>query len=429
MQRFLYCILLSFLSFGLRPQAARKQELVKLISETKLDSLKCLYLVELIENETDNTIWPSYNADLKQITLKHLNPSDGNEVDRFYLSKYADALVNEGFLMQQNSKLSEALQLYKQGLDIKLDLKLRKESSVILINIGFLFQETADYPKAYKYYKRALAIQEELNDKENAAVTLMNLASISLSQYDTTPYAVLVEKALEYRIGINDKRGTARCYNALAVIEGNKKDRSKAFYYLNKAIAINKELDDKEGLGNSYNNLGGLYFREGDLDKSSLYFNIAYKLNVEVKDNGSSSTSLKNLGDISFKKGDFQQAHEYYLKALEKARYSGIILAQERAATGLVRSSKALNLKKEISLYRNLAEKLTDSVERKVNIQLAGLTRLLDPDSNLTPDPALTSSKVVQSNIPSYGLVIILSLCAIILILSFIYFKRKKGST
>lgn len=428
MQRILYSILFVFFCFCLFPQAARKQELLKLIAEAKQDSLKCLYLVELIENETDNSVWPNYNADLKAITLGHLESTNGNEVNRYYLSKYADALVNEGFLMQQNNKLSEALDLYKKGLDIKLDLKSRKESSVILINIGFLFQETADYSKAYKYYKRALAIQEELNDKENAAVTLMNLASISLSQDDSTQYAALVEKAMEYRISINDKRGTARCYNALAVIEGNKKDRSRAFDFLNKAIEINKELDDKEGLGNSYNNLGGLYFREDNLERSTYFFNLAYQLNLEVKDNGSCSTSLKNLGDISYKKGDYKKAHDYYLKALDRARLSGIIIAQERAASGLVRSSEALHSTKEFDGYTALAGKLKDSLERKVNINLAGLTRLLDPDSNIVDaPPVLKSNAKPEQN--SFGILVIASSLSIVLLLAYLFYKRRKGST
>lgn len=421
-----------FLSGQVHSQVERKKELLKLISESNNDSLKCLYYNELIESETDNSVWPSYNADFKAITLKHINLNNGKGNNRYFLSRYADALVNEGFLSQQTKQLSKALDLYKKALDIKLDLKSKKETSVILINIGFLFQETADYVKAYKYYKKALNIQEELNDKENAAITLMNLASISLSQDDSSQYETLVLKALEYRTSVQNKRGMARCYNALAVIEGNKPDRSKAFLYLKKAIEINEELHDKEGIGNSYNNLGGLYFREGNLVKSSEYYSKAYKVNSEVKDNASASTSLKNLGDIEYKKERFKQAHDFYLKALERASLSGNVVAEQNAAIALVRSSEALGLESETNSYRILSAKLRDSVEKKVTIQMAGLTRLLDPDSNTTQIGSLNVPKVdSEADSSSYIILVVGSVVTLICILALVFLvvKRKKGST
>ena len=398
-------LIVFFLVNLLSAQQKKKEELIKLINESKSDSLTCSALVELIELETDNTIWPKYNQLLKENAGKYIKAKDA-KTKVFYLRLYSDALVNDGFLCHENGDFKGALENYRAGLDIKLDINDRKGAANALSNIGFIFQIIADYDNAIKYYNKGLKLDEESNDKEGAATILVNLANIYITRHDTSKYLELVNKALAYRKEANNLVGIARCYNSLVAMESQKADKTLAFKYCKAALDIYEELNDKEGCGHTLNNLAALYGLSGNLDTSLILYNKALKLNLDVQDNNNISTSYRNIGEIYLNRKSNEKAKTYFELALKYAGYGSGLREQIRAAKDLYVCNKQLNKSGDALRMLELYHELLDSIERgssKVLMDLSDIFEAPKVDSLATDSKGDIASVVENDQVLAIG--------------------------
>ena len=183
--RKIFFILIAFESLSSSAQKRVTDSLLLQLSKAKNDSIKCTFLYVLIDNESDNTIWPTYNAQLKAIAEKKTKEKRGGV---FFLEVLSDAITNEGVLKQQNGKFSEALSDYRKSLEIKFDIHDRAGVADNLVNIGYIYFAAADYSKAADYYQKCLKIREELKDKAGSSLVLVNLGNVFLRQNDTVKF-------------------------------------------------------------------------------------------------------------------------------------------------------------------------------------------------------------------------------------------------
>lgn len=376
----LFTVCLLFISIFVQSQKQRTDSLKHALIVAN-DSIKCLILIELIEIESDNTVWPKYNDDLKRISSTYTISSQRNKRN-YFLKAYSDALNNDAFLFQEKGDFNKAFKIYREALEIKLDINDRIGTANTLGNIGYLYQILADYENAIRYHNKSLKIQEENNEIGGASTTLVNLASISLYQNDTAQYLALINKALKNRILINDQLGIARCYNNLAIIEGRKPNKNLAFEYCNKALAIFESLDYKEGVGNTYNNLAALYSLTGNFDKSLELYAKALKINRDVQDHSNTATSLNNIADVYLSMKQIDKAKRFYEEALVFAKLSGGLHDLENITYGLYITNKKLK-NPEIALEmleRHL--NIKDSISKKAEVKKA----LAFTDSTLIQD-------------------------------------------
>jgi tetratricopeptide (TPR) repeat protein len=421
--RKIFCCLTIFSFVFASAQKKQKDSLLAVLHNTNNDSVKCQVLTYLILIESDNTIWPAYNTELKALGEKG-SKSSNQGAKIYFLEALSSAITNEGFLKQQTGKFSEAIADFRKSLEIKFDIHDRTGVADNLVNIGYIYFAVGDYSKAADCYKKCLKIQEELKNKEAVSLTLVNLANVFLRQSDTVKFLELVNKALGYRKETNDKIGIGNCYNAIGMIEVGKGNINAAFGHCNDALKIFEELEYKDGISNSINNLGGIYRRMGELEKAEEFYKKALKINLEIQDNKSASNSFLNLGDICERKKDNAGARKYYSEAMKYAKICGEIREIKMAANALYLFEKMLGHKKEADKMFNLYRIMKDSLEKKVVINIEE-----NPMNSLFEEPfkeeiILENKPLVQSENNNTYFIIGLAVLAAILAIYFAFKKR-----
>ncbi len=85
-------------------------------------------------------------------------------------------LGNDAYYLGQ---MDNALEYYKQALEIDEELKDKRGKATDLNNIGSLYQDWGKPEKALEYYKESLAIFEKLGDVRSAETVNENIRSIT----------------------------------------------------------------------------------------------------------------------------------------------------------------------------------------------------------------------------------------------------------
>jgi len=406
---------------------AQKSKTDSLIAKLKTgisDSLKCHILNDLIEDEMDNAVWPKYNAELKKIAEARIKTNNTGE-KLFFLEMLSDAIVNDGYLFQQNGHLKESINEYRKALEIKFDIGDRQGVSNVLSNIGYNYDAAADYKKAANYYAKALKIQEELNDKSGASTTLVNLGSMFLNQHDTLKFGELINRALKYKEQVGDKKGIANCYNSLAIFEERNLNRKKAIEYCFMALKIQGDINYKDGMANTYNNLAGLYTRAQEFDKAKLYADKAFAISKEINDNKGMAIATRRNGDVFRLTNKLQKAKDYCEKSFKYSKLSGEIHEVKMSAEGLYKVYFKMGKKKEADFMLALFTKIKDSTEKKVEIILED-----EFDDSLMVErvePGNSANKNEEIGLSTFLIFTMCVIGLIILIILFLVWKKKNS--
>ncbi len=86
------------------------------------------------------------------------------------------ALGNDAYYLGQ---IDNALEYYKEALEIDEELKDKRGKATDLNNIGFVYKQWGKPEKALEYYKESLTIFEELGSVQSAETVNENIRSIT----------------------------------------------------------------------------------------------------------------------------------------------------------------------------------------------------------------------------------------------------------
>ncbi|MBK6834704.1 MAG: tetratricopeptide repeat protein [Bacteroidetes bacterium] len=290
MKKYVYLFLLS--CFVLYSKAQNTDSLKQALGVAKHDTIRCEILMQLIENENDDLIWPRYNQQLQLIcktNLKRLT-TKSNEYP-IYTKFLASSYSNQGYLAGEIGEVDSSLKYNQLSIDVLESLlKITKSKELVkqikidiatsLNNIATNYTQLGDKKKTIEYIEKSLKIQEELNDKVGIARSLSNLAFIYDKQGD-------IPKALEYN---------------------------------HKSLKIKEAIGDKDGISNSFNNMGTIYVMQNEYDKALSYFQKAHKIQKEINNKNGIPQTLSNIAYIYLERGDSKLALKYYYESLELAQ-------------------------------------------------------------------------------------------------------------
>lgn len=349
MRKIVFTVLVSFLYLFAFSQLSTIDSLKIVLKNAKHDTTRCSILNAMIENESNDSLWPIYNEQLKKISGKYLkNPK--SDLTSYFLKHYANALNNDGFLKMQKGETFTAYEFYYEALDIYKKINDPHGIASELINLGYLYRQDGNIIKAIDSYHKALKIQIEINDKLGAATSYNNIGFIFDNQGEYVKALEYYNKSLAIYIELNNKDGIANCYGNIAYIYktvgdplclGSKSECKnlgfiKAINYLNKSAKIYEEMNDKFGLANSLNLLGGIYDFYGDpecstgidcnklnSEKALSYYKKALTLRIEINNLSGISLSYNSLADYMFRRGDLNSALDYGTKCMSTAKELG----------------------------------------------------------------------------------------------------------
>jgi tetratricopeptide (TPR) repeat protein len=103
----------------------------------------------------------------------------------------ATALKQKGLVLQSMLRSDEAIDAYKESLDIDREIKDRAAEATTLHQIGKVYRDTNRFREALEYYNESLAIKREIADRAGEAATLHQIGTV----YQLTNQ---FEEALEY---------------------------------------------------------------------------------------------------------------------------------------------------------------------------------------------------------------------------------------
>ena len=234
------------------------------------------------------------------------------------------ALVNS-LLQQSKDRLTDdpqkAINLAIQAKELAEKIVFIKGQAYALKSIGLAYYSQAKYPEALQYWRESLNIFENINDETGISNMLNNMAAIYFMMGDD-------EKALEYSLKslktsekLGDKLRMLSALNTVGNIYFNEKaTKDKALDYLLMALPLCEELGNNDLLRTISQNIAEIYFEKNEFSKSISYF----ERSLKVSDSSANSFFAYNgIGNVHSKKGDFKLALSYLNKALSIAEKFG----------------------------------------------------------------------------------------------------------
>ncbi len=154
----------------------------------------------------------AYNDALKEI------PELKNDKDK-EIYVYISNMI--GFCYEKQKIFEKAIEFYKKGLEIGLELNNLISTETQYNNIGRIFELSGDEKKALESYKKAFEIAEKIRDLEGISIQFNNFGRLYLTKGE-------IDKALEY------------CQKALNIIEKSDNDQNKIVQYRSMALIYKK---------------------------------------------------------------------------------------------------------------------------------------------------------------------------------------------
>ncbi len=224
------------------------------------DTSKINILMELVENISDDNVWPQYNEQMLKLC--------------------------EGLVTNKNALISKKA---KNGLADAYN------------NIGFMYNNQGDIPNALDYFSKSLKIQEDIGNKAGVAELLSNIGVIYYYQKDVPKALDYYLKSLKIREAIGEKNALANSLNNIGNLYYDQNNIGSALYYCSKSLKLQEDIGDEEGMSYSLNNLGGIYFKKEDFTKALDYYDRSKNLRKKNADQQGVAASQHNIASVYFK--------------------------------------------------------------------------------------------------------------------------------
>jgi len=233
-----------------------------------------------------------------------------------YAEGVAYALKNIGIAYFYQGKDVEALDNWKQSLEIFKAIKDEVGTSNILNNIGAIYFNQKDLTNALEYYLQSLKLAEKTNDKLRILSALNNIGGVYFEKPAT---------------------------------------HDKALYYFLKSLPLSEELKDSESFGTTASNLGEIYYVRKNDSLALFYFNKSAKA---FNDSENSPFAYNNLGKVYDRQRRYDLALFYHKKALDIARKLNGTLDITQSLMGMAKTNISKKNWSEALMYLKEAEKI-----------------------------------------------------------------------
>lgn len=287
------------------------------LKKAKHDSTRCNLLNYLVEIEYDESIWPKYNEEVKQIAERNLKTIEPNSVlGIFFQKRLGETYNNIGFLQVHKGNLNEALKNYKISIDIHKKIQYKRGLGASYNNIGNIYQNMGKSDTALIYFFDGLKAVESISDVQGMAYSYDNIGNVYLNKGIVSKALEFFFKALKLQETTGDEFGLANVYSNIGIVYDNQGEHKKALEYYLKSFKISESINDKLSIANALNNIGTSYQRMNDLDHAIAYENRSLALYEELENIDGIANTSSNLGQVYGMKGEYDKALTFYNKAL-----------------------------------------------------------------------------------------------------------------
>ena len=365
---FIACLYNLFLS------AQPGDSLLHLLKETTQDSLRCKILVTLIENESNEAIWPAYNVLLKNTALKNLrNKTLPLQQKIFFLNAIAEAFNNDGYLSDNRGDNVRSLRLYRAALFIRTAINNKPGIAATLNNLGYVAENKGDIPIALEYYHQSLNLREELHDSGNVALLLNYIGFIFKDQQENTKALEYFNKGRKIHLAIGYAQGVGQFLNNIGLVYNNLNNPDSAEKYFSASLKIREKINDKMGIPEALNNLAHVYREKKEFKKAMEYFERALKMHEENNYKEGVAYTLNNMASLLAAIGKEGEALPLALKSFELSKqisYPTRIKASASTLSTIYRKTGNYKGALEMTeLHLHMRDSLSNEQTRKASVK------------------------------------------------------------
>ncbi|WP_298533855.1 tetratricopeptide repeat protein [uncultured Algibacter sp.] len=367
--------------------------LIKIINNTKIDTIKANYYLEL-SNLT------MYNDQIK--TSEYLKKAEdlySNSKNERGIAKLFAKKANNFYGM---GKIDSALYYLGNSVKKYLQIKDTLRAAVIRHNIGITehYQGNSKIAKEimdknipiFKKYKdtlhlcnaylisgkismtagffkiglkesfKALEGHKQIKDDFRIADDLLQIARIYNLTEDHKKAIETYKESIDYYNKVDNLKNKAQALNFMAYSQINLKKFEDAEKNLLESLTLSKRLKYKPNIARIYKNLGNIAYEKDNLNQSIKYLNDSYELWKSIGSLSNEATTLSHLGKTYFKKGNYMKSIEYLNKSISISKTNGYpnilrtaYLEKSIALEKINRYNKALMNFKQ-------SKKITDSI-------------------------------------------------------------------
>lgn len=377
----IFLIVLTFV--GVSAQEDPVPTLKAELESSKEDTTRLRVLLSLVDNIYDDNVWPGYN-DQAFLIAEKLTKSSNAALLQAGKTGMAHATNNRGFLLNNQGKLKESLELYEQSLSLFREIDDKKGIAMLLNNIAQVYDYQGRIREALTYYQQCLDIEKELNDEIGMAGCLNNLGALLFNQQQYSEALSYYEQSRAIQEKIGNKAGLSKSFNNIGLIYKEQKKYDQALDYYAKSLKLKEELGDKGSTGFSLNNIGGILLSMGKTDEALSYFLQSKKVREEAGDNNNLPFSLNNICHVYLIKASgmtpgrekqklLEEAAGLAVRALELSKANGNIENISKSELYLSRTDSALgNSTGALTHYKNhilFRDSMNNNLTRKAAIR------------------------------------------------------------
>lgn len=277
--------LLSIILIHIASAQNEKDSLIELLkNHPEHDTLRCFYLIYLIDYENDPEVWNRYNNELEKISLEGISKNKNNSIQFVpFLSCLSRAYNNKSAYCLIKNDIKSSFKYIQKAYQICLSLSDDGGSGLACHNIALKYESIGKIDTAVIYYQKAINHYTHKKDYEQVAMVITDLGDTYRTLGDMKKAIELNLQALKIFENANNQIGIERTCFAIGKIFHEQKEYEKAIYYFTKALEINIKEDNQEKITKLYVSISQTHLDNKEFNKA--YHNLKKALDIDIKNN------------------------------------------------------------------------------------------------------------------------------------------------
>jgi signal transduction histidine kinase/CheY-like chemotaxis protein/Tfp pilus assembly protein PilF len=404
--------------------AQELDSLKRVLLNANNDSLKVLTCVSLSELCEPPDI-KKYADQAITLCKKNLRALSGNNsLTRFYIENLASAVNNLGFFEQGKGNFGKARTFYLQSMEISKGINYTDGISYSLSNLGSIYNTTGDMANALDYYHQSLKARSA-EDKEGKAICYHNIAGIHMSLDELDEASEYCVRSLDLWKSLDNKSGIAYSYGHLGQILSRKNEIAKSKEAYQKALQYAEESGDVYSIANACNGLGRVLVKDKQYNEAIKFFQRSLRVDSAIGYKQGIASVFSFMGEAKFRQGNLEEARKYSEKAdkllkevgnKETIGFNYETLREIYAAKGDYKKAYEMQ-----AFARQFSDSINSEKNKKASLynsfRYTFEKKAVRDSLKMVEDKQVLMLKMKQKQKGIYGLIIGLSIIAILLVL------------
>lgn len=359
-----FLVLLLTLFFRVTIAQNEKDSLIELLkNHPQHDTLRCFYLIYLIDYENDPEIWNGYNNELEKLSVEGISKNkNNNSLYITFLSCLSRAYNNKSAYCLIKNDISSSFRYIHKAYRICLSLNDDGGAGLACHNIALKYESTGKIDTAVIYYQKAINHYMHKKDNEQAAMVITDLGDTYRTLGDMKTAIELNLQALKIFERYNNHIGIERTCFAIGKIFHEQKEYEKAIEYFKKALNINIKENNQEKASKLHISIAQTYLDNRDFDKAHRQIKMALDLDTKNNQERNLVSDYRTLGSYYTKLLKLDSAIVCLNKSLFYAQKSelrsAIAMVHIDLASSYMLKNDKLNQKKNAEEALNIAKKI-----------------------------------------------------------------------